>query len=140
MNAVLKWALVFWVGLAGLAQAERIEAFGVSVLVPEGYEAAIHPGRIDLIFQEQLRVSRDIRLGISNGAPTFPPGRIQLQDDVWFVVTESEGGSGGALYALVGQREVGGRVVQIEAHMQSEFGEPDFAWAFEVIGNVAPVE
>lgn len=114
---------------------------GLTVKMPEGYIAKqTDDGFVVEPENNNLRVPIDIYVSIirgekeaeqnSNFRTTHLAGKT-----IRYSIEKGEGGSGGESYSLTAYETVAGGFIKYSQSTQSEFSEPDFALAWQIIEN-----
>ncbi|MEM7188253.1 MAG: Tsi3 family protein [Pseudomonadota bacterium] len=135
--------LIFWTSDARSGSSEaptptfKVTA-GVSVQVPEDFQAMQKAGTLHVIQSGDLRSPMSMILKLQHDEPTLPNAHFEAIDGVgiYYLIDQSDhGGSGGPEWHMTGWRVLGAQWLVISARQQSELGAPDFTAALSVLAS-----
>ncbi|MEM6661338.1 MAG: Tsi3 family protein [Pseudomonadota bacterium] len=107
---------------------------GVTVPLPEGYEAVEVPGAVRLTEAGGARSQTSITVDWADAAPVGGDATALADTGFQHTVTRLEAiGSGGQEWKLLAWKQSGSRWLIVDAQEQAEDGEPDFAVPIAVL-------
>lgn len=108
---------------------------------PDGFAEHVHPTRIVLVQEGDLRTPLQISVWLADRPPTLsnPQPRRVGEHDAHYTIDEQDGGSGGSVFTLHAFAETSSAVLVLQAEVQAELA-PDFAaaWATLASATVEP--